>query len=62
MTVAAPALGPLPGVARKTTAVGARGASPDGKAAPGFAGGSDVAIGKDSERQDLAWASLTVLL
>lgn len=35
---------------------------PDGKAAPGFAGGSDVAIWKDSERQDLAWDYLTVLL
>ncbi|MFF5178036.1 sugar ABC transporter substrate-binding protein [Micromonospora sp. NPDC000316] len=35
---------------------------PDGKAAPAFAGGSDVAIWKDSARQDLAWDYLTVLL
>lgn len=35
---------------------------PDGKPAPAFAGGSDVAIWKDSKRQDLAWDYLTVLL
>ncbi|HEX7746321.1 MAG TPA: sugar ABC transporter substrate-binding protein [Micromonosporaceae bacterium] len=35
---------------------------PDGKPAPAFAGGSDVAIWKDSMRQDLAWDYITVLL
>ena len=35
---------------------------PDGKPAPAFAGGSDIAIWEDSERQDLAWDYLTVLL
>jgi N,N'-diacetylchitobiose transport system substrate-binding protein len=35
---------------------------PDGKPAPAFAGGSDVAIWKDSKRQDLAWDYLTVLV
>lgn len=35
---------------------------PDGKPAPAFAGGSDVAIWKDSKRQDLAWDYITVLL
>ncbi|HEX6967517.1 MAG TPA: sugar ABC transporter substrate-binding protein [Micromonosporaceae bacterium] len=34
----------------------------DGKPAPVFAGGSDIAIWKDSQRQDLAWDYLTVLL
>jgi N,N'-diacetylchitobiose transport system substrate-binding protein len=35
---------------------------PDGKAAPAFAGGSDIALWKDSKRQDLAWDYMTVLL
>ncbi|MEE3918154.1 extracellular solute-binding protein [Micromonospora sp. BRA006-A] len=35
---------------------------PDGKPAPAFAGGSDIAIWKDSERQALAWDYMTVLL
>ncbi|MEV2238895.1 sugar ABC transporter substrate-binding protein [Micromonospora sp. NPDC049891] len=35
---------------------------PDGRPAPAFAGGSDVAIWRDSQRQDLAWDYLTVLL
>ncbi|SDZ26232.1 carbohydrate ABC transporter substrate-binding protein, CUT1 family [Micromonospora pattaloongensis] len=35
---------------------------PDGKPAPAFAGGSDLAIWKDSKRQELAWDYLTVLL
>ncbi|TCB96594.1 extracellular solute-binding protein [Micromonospora zingiberis] len=35
---------------------------PDGQPAPAFAGGSDVAIWRDSRRQDLAWDYLTVLL
>jgi N,N'-diacetylchitobiose transport system substrate-binding protein len=34
----------------------------DGKAAPAFAGGSDIAIWRDSKRQALAWDYLTVLL
>ncbi|MFB9235907.1 sugar ABC transporter substrate-binding protein [Plantactinospora siamensis] len=34
----------------------------DGKPAPAFAGGSDIAVWKDSQRQDLAWDYLTVLL
>ncbi|SCL22189.1 sugar ABC transporter substrate-binding protein [Micromonospora inyonensis] len=35
---------------------------PDGKPAPAFAGGSDLAVWEDSERKDLAWDYLTVLL
>ncbi len=35
---------------------------PDGQPAPAFAGGSDIAIWRDSQRQDLAWDYLTVLL
>ncbi|PZG12661.1 sugar transporter [Micromonospora craterilacus] len=35
---------------------------PDGQPAPAFAGGSDLAIWRDSQRQDLAWDYLTVLL
>lgn len=35
---------------------------PDGKPAPAFAGGSDIALWKDSKRQALAWDYLTVLL
>ncbi|WP_249714363.1 extracellular solute-binding protein [Rhizomonospora bruguierae] len=33
-----------------------------GGAAPAFAGGSDIAIWKDSKRQELAWDYLTILL
>ncbi|MER5458510.1 sugar ABC transporter substrate-binding protein [Micromonospora sp. NPDC002389] len=36
--------------------------SPDGRPAPAFAGGSDLAVWQDSQRQDLAWDYLTVLL
>jgi N,N'-diacetylchitobiose transport system substrate-binding protein len=35
---------------------------PDGRPAPVFAGGSDVAIWKDSKRQELAWEYMRVLL
>lgn len=35
---------------------------PDGKPAPAFAGGSDIALWKDSKKQDLAWDYMTVLL
>ncbi|MEV6812865.1 sugar ABC transporter substrate-binding protein [Micromonospora sp. NPDC051296] len=35
---------------------------PDGQPAPAFAGGSDLAIWRDSQRQDLAWDYLTVLV
>ncbi|KXK63509.1 sugar transporter [Micromonospora rosaria] len=35
---------------------------PDGRPAPAFAGGSDLAVWEDSPRKDLAWDYLTVLL
>ncbi|SCL17459.1 N,N'-diacetylchitobiose transport system substrate-binding protein [Micromonospora nigra] len=35
---------------------------PNGQPAPAFAGGSDLALWRDSKRQDLAWDYLTVLL